>query len=186
MEDEIKKFIEKNIDLIDNNEWDEVYSRFNYETVNASIGDFTRTLLASNINPLLSGKLENVPFGYLTIDHYSKNIEISPVIENLHIPHGIKDIGGRAFYGNRGIKEVTLPNTIETIKFKVFENCVNMEKITYQGTPEMWLDIALSPHWLPSKPVEIIFSDGTHYKDARTATAQIKLNSLSNKLKNIY
>ena len=50
MKEKIKKFIEDNINLINQNKWEEVYS--NARDLYPHVGEFTEALLNCGINPL--------------------------------------------------------------------------------------------------------------------------------------
>jgi len=50
-------------------------------------------------------------------------------ITEFNVPEGIKYIGAFAFYGCTSLENVTLPSTVESIRWKAFCNCINLEEI---------------------------------------------------------
>lgn len=84
------------------------------------------------------------------------------------LPDSLVRIGARAFQGCKNICNVTIPNKIECIENNVFENChyltiihipksvtrieegafyncINLGYVYYEGTPEEWKKIDISP-----------------------------------------
>ena len=50
-------------------------------------------------------------------------------------PNGLKEISGYAFNGCTGLTEMNLPDSVETIGYRAFYNCANLESFTY---PQSW------------------------------------------------
>ena len=63
IDNKVKKFIEKNIDLIEDNKWKEVYNEASEPLTFVGVGELTSTLLEADIDPL--DYLGYIPSGYL-------------------------------------------------------------------------------------------------------------------------
>lgn len=50
------------------------------------------------------------------------------------VPQGITSIAANAFRGRKGITEIVIPAYVENIGDRAFENCYNVEKITFNGS----------------------------------------------------
>ena len=91
MTPELKEFIENNIDLIESNNFVEVYEDLAYDlepgygTYEQMIGDFTACMLEADIDPLLH--MPYIPTAYL----YGQNVSY------FGIPTHIDNIGNFAF-----------------------------------------------------------------------------------------
>lgn len=115
----IAKFIENNIDLIEANEFEELYNVANDELMLVKhICELTESLLSAGINPLLY--LEIIPEAYLAR---------SILFESLNIPDNIVCINQRAFQSNIQLKVITLPKTLQIIEREAFLSCVNLRVI---------------------------------------------------------
>ena len=97
MNKEIKEFIEDNKDLIEENEWDELYEKL--DTIKpfqlSLIGEFTEILLQAHIDPL--EYMKEVPAFYLdrrTVPY-----------ESYSLPSSIKGIKAFAFAFTEGLKK---------------------------------------------------------------------------------
>ncbi|MDD7271688.1 MAG: leucine-rich repeat domain-containing protein, partial [Spirochaetales bacterium] len=62
-------------------------------------------------------------------------------IENLVIPDGVTSIGSGAFAGCGILEEITIPATINTIGYDVFDESYKVELVKYLGTEEEWVNI---------------------------------------------
>ena len=63
MRNSVKEFIEKNINLIENEDWKTVYVNALLKLSESSIGEFSYTMIKAGLNPL-SG-LDHIPEGFL-------------------------------------------------------------------------------------------------------------------------
>ena len=97
---DINKFIEKYIDLIDQDRWGDIYNIFNLEVSDdGETGDFTRILLNVGIDPIRQGKLNYIPFAYMYVGDDTNPQDIS-IIE-YEIPEGVLHVMDYAFWGNK-------------------------------------------------------------------------------------
>jgi hypothetical protein len=49
---------------------------------------------------------------------------------NVEIPIGVKEIGCKAFYGNKRLVSVTIPNGVKKISDSAFADCINLKSVT--------------------------------------------------------
>lgn len=115
MKEEIKHFIERNIDLIDSGKFKTVYKELRKLSV-MYIGEFTRILLDAGINP--ARYMDELPEGYL----------VGVKCTSYEIPENITSIGESAFAYTQ-LKSVVIPKRVEHLNPHVFENCGNLEKV---------------------------------------------------------
>ena len=85
MNERIEKFIATIIDLIDDNEWESIYTTLEHDYSGEDIGDFTTYMYAAGIDPLIY--LDRVPQHYL---YYS-------TLTDPKLHEGIKEIEHGAF-----------------------------------------------------------------------------------------
>ena len=142
---DVKKFIEEHIDLIEDNQWEEVYDKLKIDVR----GEFTQIMLEASIDALKS--LDYIPDGYLN------NADIT----SFEVPKGIKRINDHAFFACRNLQEFIIPNSVEYIGAFVFGKCPLLKEIIYVGTKREWRAIPKSKMWRTSSYVEFInCSDG--------------------------
>lgn len=124
----IKKFIEENISLIEEDRYEELYDEADSCI---DIHSLTETLLEADIDPLQ--KLTYVPSHYLCetdIFSFSVPAHITEIkngafwqCENLNkvsLPEGLKKIGDSAFCECHNLWQVTLPSTLESLQEDAF------------------------------------------------------------------
>lgn len=114
MDVEIKKFIEKNIDLIEHGEFEELYQALNDRH---KVPNLTETLLGANINP--AKYMKEIPQNYL------KNASIQSYV----IPNSITSIGDEAFYYCRSLTDITIPNSVTSIGYWAFAYCSGLANV---------------------------------------------------------
>ena len=119
MTEEVKNFIEQNIDLISNNEWEEVYQKQFPE-------GFTETLLECEIDPLLYLKV--IPRYY-----FDKGS-----IDSLIIPEHIEKISMRSYHKCENLKTViVLGDNLEVIEEEAFLMCKELEQVNLSDSIEV-------------------------------------------------
>lgn len=122
----IEDFISDNIELIDDNKWDEVYLAALYiaNKVKWSAGQLTDMLLAVGIDPLTSNSTtNNIPPLYLQ----------RSVLEELIIPENISTIGYGAFLG-ANLRKIVIPTSVIRISQNAFMALPISCQIIYKGT----------------------------------------------------
>ena len=146
---ELKQFIEENIDLITDNEFNDVYSKiasFSFTRL------FTETMLEADINPLnymeavpsrylYESKLEHIdiPVGIIVINNYS--FADCRQIKEVTIPEGVIKIGEGAFYNCTSLEVLHLPSTLKYIDTGAFAMCRSLKEVTFAGTVKQWIKV---------------------------------------------
>ena len=77
--------------------------------------------------------------------------------EEVTVPDGIRVIGTKAFSGNKTIKKVILPESVEIIKNYAFEECSSLEEVAFVG--ENNLDTICKGAFLNDTLLDISFAD---------------------------
>lgn len=116
MNKRIEDFIPEILELIDENEWDKIYTELAHDYNGEDIGDFTTYMYAAGINPL--EYLDRVPQHYL---YYS-------TLVNLIIPEGIKEIEHGSF-SNSSIENLHVPNSCERVFSYACSNCEQLRSV---------------------------------------------------------
>lgn len=146
----IEEFVNQNIELIDENKWDELY-RSAMDIGRRShwfAGQLTDLLLAADIDPLNSGLCIRVPDAYL---NESK-------LEEFTIPNNIQIIGYGAFYRSI-VTKITIPTSIIKIESNAFISLPAGCQIIYNGTVSEFDNIDIEyPGQFGGK--QVICSDG--------------------------
>lgn len=144
---EVKEFIEDNIDLIENDCWDEVYDNAQFNLDSSSTGLFTKIMLEQGIDPIERQGLDYIPNYYLSdVDLVEYNIPkgVHEVGEGafsytrmpkLTIPEEVNSIGSYAFYESN-IKEIIILSKDTIIGDQAFHNCADdLEVYCIKGSP---------------------------------------------------
>lgn len=143
----VKNFIEKNIELLDREDFQEFEARAGMQTSEDgySKGELYEVLLRAGINPL--PYLPYVPFGFLRdttlegsftipgncIDIASRafyNCSLSEII----IEEGVVSIGAFACARSNKLEKVYIPNSVCNLGNVIFSGCNNMQEVVYDGT----------------------------------------------------
>ena len=146
---ELKKFIEENIDLINDNKFNDVYNKIkSYKFTRL----FTEAMLQAEINPLnyteavpsrylYESKLEHIyiPAGIIVINKYS--FAACHRLKEVTIPEGVIKIGEGAFMGCDALEKLHLPSTLKYIDVGAFGGCKNLKDVTFAGTTKQWLNV---------------------------------------------
>lgn len=146
---ELKQFIEENIDLISDNEFNAVYNKIkSYKFTRL----FTEVMLEAEINPL--NYMEAVPSRYLyasDIQHFDIPVGIIVInkyafagcsqVDEITIPEGIIKIGEGAFYDCTSLTSLYLPSTLKYVDVGAFHGCKNLQNITFAGTTKQWIAV---------------------------------------------
>lgn len=143
----LKEFINKHKELINDNEFDELYRKVD----NLLMGDyFDLTILLNSvgINPLKY--MSYVPEYYME--------EFRELI-TLDIPEGIEKIKREAFCKCFNLETVYFPLTLQSIEGLAFEDCKSLKDIYYNGTKMQFADINIDIR------NESIFDANIHCKD---------------------
>ena len=146
---ELKRFIEENIDLISDNEFNDVYHKIKSVKFTRL---FTEAMLEAEINPL--NYMEAVPPRYLyesTIQHVDIPVGIIVInkysfaecrqIKEVTIPEGVIKIGEGAFYKCTSLEVLHLPSTLKYIDTAAFDMCTDLKEVTFAGTIKQWINV---------------------------------------------
>lgn len=126
MSELLKEFIENSIDLIESNNFVEVYEDLAYDlepgygTYEQMIGDFTTLMLEAGIDPL--PHMPYIPTAYL----YGQNVSY------FGIPNHIDNIGSYAFQES-DLEEIVIPSNISVIGIKAFCTCESLKRVTIEN-----------------------------------------------------
>lgn len=135
MEYVIKEFIEDNIDLIEEKDWDTVYDNAVFNLDSTSVGLFTVAMLKAGLNPIEEAGLDYIPSYYLSDVHLvstkipdgihllSEGCYCYSKLEKITIPESVEEIGDYVFYGCASLKEVTVLGHIRSVGSQVFHDC---------------------------------------------------------------
>ena len=120
MNDNLKDFIENNIELIEENKWEEVYELglSDISLDSQDIGQFSMTMLSADIHP--ENHMKHLPDFFL--------FETS--VHGFDIPNSIVAIGDSVFAGCQKLKSITIPNSIVSIGRYAFFNCSRLTGVT--------------------------------------------------------
>lgn len=125
MNDEIKNFIEENINLIQQNQWETIYERYRTTLGLSTLADFTQVLFDCGIDPLLYLKI--IPRYYF--DNGS--------IEYLIIPKNVEKISMKSFYRCKNLKTLTiLGDDLKVIEEQAFQMCEQLEQVNLSDSIE--------------------------------------------------
>lgn len=104
-----KKFIEENIDFIEDNDWTKVF-----ENSWPSVGD---VLYSAGID--FMSAMKRVP----------KFVFKGSTLEDIVIPSGVTKIGSFAFADSNALKTVKIPSTVSSIEQQAFGHCTSLSNI---------------------------------------------------------
>ena len=172
MNEQLKEFIEQNIDLIENNNFDELYENIKGLGWNVIPKDVSETLLEAGINPLRH--MSEVPEEFLYLSNID-GVDICNGIEvikhaafgrcknllDLYIPEGVYAIESRAFMFCSNLHKVSLPSTLQLIDYNAFQGCKNLTDIQFRGTLDQWLSVNEKDDSLRTAATKVVCSDGT-------------------------
>ena len=156
----LKEFVEKNIHLIEENRFKELYIIAEVEP-DLEVYDLTKLLYHAEIDPLQY--LDYIPSDFMS-GTFGKQPE---VIDLSYLPR-IKHIEGEAFAYNNGLKEIILPPNLETIGSAAFlasglkkivipksvkaigdaafMDCKNLSEVVIEGKPTINLNAFAGDH----------------------------------------
>lgn len=121
LRDEVKKFIERYIDLIDIGDIKQLY-KLAKDEIKSSIADLTNTLYEADIDPLMF--TDTVPPHYLAGDSDFDNFDI--------VNSNITEIGARAFECCYDLQKVWIPKQITSIGYSAFDCCISLEDLQFE------------------------------------------------------
>ena len=148
----LKEFIERNIGLIENNDFEKLYNQAWANEDEFETGELTKLLYEIDIDPLQ--KMVSVPKYYL---QYTKK---DWSFEKFKIPSNIIELEDYSFGLSCRIKELILPTSIKSIGRIVFEDSL-IDNVSYEGTIAEFKRINISYEY-QYKGFKINCSDGAY------------------------
>lgn len=126
-----KEFIETHIDLIEENNFEELYSFHTDEHT----GELTSALIRAGFNPLKH--VIKVPINYMyLIDTFVDSEGTLQPFRQLNIPSNIYIIGSSAFYNCANLEEVWLEEGVQFIDDAAFAECYALSFVHFPSTLE--------------------------------------------------
>lgn len=155
------EYIKSNIDLIDNNAFEDFYSKMNDNLGLMSRSAVTSLLLESGINPLIY--MSRVPeyylYGQKDVNPFMKSIIIP---NSVKIPNSVTNIEGVAFANCKSLTSIDIPESVVVIGNWAFKDCTSLEIINYKGSKAQWGEIYKRSGWnkgVPAKAIHCIDGD---------------------------
>lgn len=141
MNDIVKDFIRQNINLIDQNNFEQLYTKATQRDVYANVGELTQVLISSGINPL--EHMTRVPERFLS-DSDVKEFQIPDnvtridgaafsgckLLGSITIPNSVTSVGQYAFGGCNALNNVLIPDSVTSIEPYAFSYCTSLKNIT--------------------------------------------------------
>ena len=152
MNKSLKEFIERNIGLIENNNFELLYNQAWANEGEFETGELTKLLYEIGIDPLQ--KMASVPSYYL---EYTKK---DWSFEKFKIPSNIIELEDYSFGLSCRIKELIIPKSIKSIGRIIFEDSL-IDKVSYEGTIAEFRRILIS-YESQYKGFKINCSDGAY------------------------
>lgn len=144
----LKNFIENHIDLIENNDFTNLYIDAK-EEIPFQIGNLTTNLMHAGINPL---------------DHLNRVVPemfSNSMINEIELPDNITKIKSQAFLDCFQLSSISIPVSVTEIHDTAFKGCYKLDQIVYEGTVEQWKDLNVSwATFIDCKAVVITCKDG--------------------------
>ena len=136
MTEALKSFIERNIQLIEDRKFKELYDNTYASWLNhlgikpMDIRDLTAILTELfGEEPILDADMTHIPVYYNAVNEN---------IEHLEIPEGIESIGRSAYRNCRKLQSLNLPKTLSEIDDEAFKGCDELHSIFYNGSMAEW------------------------------------------------
>lgn len=141
MNNNVRIFIENNIGLIDEHQYDELYSKLLSDMMIEITGELSAVLLSAGIDCMRY--LTKIPPYFLGRVSKIKSVTIPNNItaigdfaftscydlESIKIGSGVQTIENSAFWNCKKLKNVTIPNNVLKLGSSVFKSCTNLENV---------------------------------------------------------
>ena len=130
MDDCTKSFIERNIELIEQEKLNLLYDNAESDILNHKLVPGNMRELTLILKDVFGYEPNQHPSMYAVPSYY----RILSDIESFVIPDHIERIKGSAFKNCDRLKEITIPKSIVQIYDQVFFGCNNLKRINYLGS----------------------------------------------------
>lgn len=158
---EVQEFIKDNIDLIEDNRWDQVYDNASFTLDSDSQGQLTIALLKANIDPVGTGLIDYIPEYYLSGAH----------IKTYDIPYTVHSLDEGCF-SYSDIETITLPPSVSSIGPYVFYDCAMLRRVVVLGDIQ---EIGAGVFQGCFNPIIVCKKDSVMYKYALVNNMEIEL-----------
>lgn len=188
MTQEQKEYIEKNITLISNNEWEEFFKNapdgmgtilykaginfiddMNSIPENCFYGDdeLKNIILPDNIIRIGESAFRrcsslssiNIPDSVIRIDDNA--FTYCTNLTNITIGNGVTSIGNWAFSSCSNLTRIEIPSSMKFISWGAFEGCSNLLSIDFKGTKSQWAKITRDKWWCSNSGItHVVCTDG--------------------------
>ena len=140
-----KEYIEKNVDLIEHNEWDKFFDK-----APRGIGEALYIAEVDFMTEL--GYVPGLAFSYCksltsielpsTITHIDDEaFKDCYSLTNVTIPNSVIHIGRKAFLGCSKLTQVNIPASVKSIDYGAFTWCALLTSINFDGKISQWNEI---------------------------------------------
>lgn len=177
MNADIKNFIKENADLINSNQFEELYKKI----PSSYISELSDIFIKSGIdflsymekipencfsglnitNIMIPSSVTSMGYGSFSDCTSLKSITLSDSLisisnwtfsnctslTSITIPEGVTSIGNDAFYGCSNLTSIKIPNSLKTIETGAFLHCTSLTKIMFNGTKNRWNSIVKENSW---------------------------------------
>ena len=147
MNDKLKKFIEDNIDLIEDNKFDDLYKKADVNYV----GQLTQILIDAAINPL--------PYMNHIVPCMYQGCNITSIVipDNIEYIHYV-----RGFGDNPCLEYISLPSNLTSLGYQTFYGCTRLNTVDFRGTLSEFYNIKTKVQdWAYGSSItEVVCSDG--------------------------
>lgn len=138
----LKLFIERNIDLIEDRKFEELYGNASAEYMNER--DKIKPTDINALTDILTDLFGEEPIFDANITYVPNCYRMAnDKIHQVEIPEGIRAIGRSAFQDCINLEYVKLPKTLSEIYPGAFKGCENLTKIFYNGSKADWSHVSL-------------------------------------------
>lgn len=159
-----KQYIEQNIDLIENEDWDEFFQNapdgIGGVLYEAGI-EFTNNMIKIPDWLFYNSKIEDIiiPNSVTKIGDYS--FAGCTCLTSVTIPDSVISIGSYAFSSCSSLESIKLPDSVTRISEGAFYDCKILKSVNFNGTIAEWREIGLSQDaFIATSVRKVICSDG--------------------------
>ena len=176
MTPELKQFILKNKDIINQNSkksWEEIYDNLSAPTLK---GEYTTIMLSVGIDPakilcyiptsyLYRSKIANYKIPDNATSIGNRAFFICANLTSVVIPDSVTTIGERAFFGCSSLTSVEIPDSVTSIGDGAFCYCDSLKEIIFKGAKKQAMQLGIGnrsrKRWREGSSIEkIICTDG--------------------------
>lgn len=158
-----KQYIEQNIELIEQGQWDDFFKDcplgiastlydadidFMYEMSRVPTGAFYGCNSIKNMN---------IPEGVITIEHSA--FYSCDNLTSITIPNSVLNIDANAFGSCMVLRSVSIGKNVHKIGHDAFYNCIKLNRINFEGTIEQWKEVSIEKDcwmYVPARTIRCI------------------------------